>query len=97
LTRQSSPTSRGFSGGSLLRHASGSGRLELKSSAAIAAVARILELTPILEVLMLLIMLGDFEVQSMLTTEVKRRSAWPYRLARGGRRRSGRFRRMCGS
>jgi hypothetical protein len=39
-----------------------------------AAVTRILELTPILEVLTLLIMPGNFEVQSMLTAEIKRRS-----------------------
>jgi hypothetical protein len=37
-------------------------------------VTRILELTPILEVLTLLIMPGNFEVQSMLTAEIKRRS-----------------------
>jgi hypothetical protein len=40
-------------------------RLELKDTAAIAAMTRILELTPILKVLML-IMPGNFEVQSML-------------------------------
>jgi hypothetical protein len=37
-------------------------------------VTSILELTLILEVLTLLIMRGNFEVQSMLMAEVKRRS-----------------------